>query len=123
MTNTEKSQLSGVKETLLYTLYYRALDWAREFLARHPDACAGIYNVVDSDPAPVAEWLPYLANILDAKPPLQMPAWLGRLLAESSVVTQMTSWRGSSNEKARKELGWEPQYASWREGFRAWVNG
>jgi hypothetical protein len=52
-----------------------------------------------------------------------MPAWLGRLLGGEFVVAQMTEWRGSSNEKARKELGWEPQYASWREGFRAWVGG
>ena len=52
-----------------------------------------------------------------------IPAWLGRLLAGEFVVTQMTSWRGSSNEKAKKELGWEPRYPSWREGFRAWVSG
>jgi nucleoside-diphosphate-sugar epimerase len=58
-----------------------------------------------------------------AEPPLRLPAWLGRLLAGEFVVAQMTSARGSSNEKARKELGWEPQYASWREGFRAWVSG
>jgi nucleoside-diphosphate-sugar epimerase len=83
----------------------------------------GVYNVVDSDPAPVAEWLPYLAEVAGAKPPLRVPAWLGRLLAGEFVVAQMTSWRGSSNEKARKELGWEPRYASWREGFRAWVSG
>ena len=83
----------------------------------------GVYNVVDSDPAPVAEWLPYLAKVAGAKPPLRVPAWLGRLLAGEFVVTQMTSARGSSNEKARKELGWEPRYASWREGFRAWVSG
>jgi nucleoside-diphosphate-sugar epimerase len=81
----------------------------------------GVYNVVDSDPAPVAEWLPYLAKVAGAKPPLRLPAWLGRLLAGEFVVAQMTSWRGASNEKARKELGWEPRYASWREGFRAWV--
>jgi nucleoside-diphosphate-sugar epimerase len=83
----------------------------------------GVYYVVDSDPAPVAEWLPYLAQVAGAKPPLRMPAWLGRLLAGEFVLAQMTSARGSSNEKARKELGWEPQYASWREGFRAWVSG
>jgi len=81
----------------------------------------GVYNIVDSDPAPVAEWLPYLAELLGAKPPLRLPVWLGRLLAGEFVVSQMTTWRGSSNDKARKELGWEPQYASWREGFRAWV--
>jgi nucleoside-diphosphate-sugar epimerase len=83
----------------------------------------GVYNVADSDPAPVAEWLPYLAEVLGAKPPLRLPAWLGRLLAGEFVVTQMTRARGLSNEKARKELGWEPRYASWREGFRAWVSG
>jgi nucleoside-diphosphate-sugar epimerase len=83
----------------------------------------GVYNVVDSDPAPVAEWLPYLAEVAGAKPPLRVPAWLGRLLAGEFVVVQMTSARGYSNEKARKELGWEPRYASWREGFRAWVSG
>jgi nucleoside-diphosphate-sugar epimerase len=79
--------------------------------------------VVDSDPAPVAEWLPYLAEILGAKPPRRVPAWLGRLLAGEFVVAQMTSSRGYSNERTKKELGWEPRYASWREGFRAWVSG
>jgi nucleoside-diphosphate-sugar epimerase len=81
----------------------------------------GVYNVVDSDPAPVKDWLPYLARVAGAKPPLRVPAWLGRLLAGEFVVTQMTTARGSSNEKARKNLSWEPQYASWREGFRDWV--
>jgi nucleoside-diphosphate-sugar epimerase len=83
----------------------------------------GVYNVVDSDPAPVSEWLPYLAEVAGAKPPLRVPAWLGRLLAGEFVVAQMTTSRGYSNEKARKELGWEPRYPSWREGFRAWVSG
>lgn len=52
-----------------------------------------------------------------------LPAWLGRLLAGEFVVAQMRTSRGSSNEKVRNELGWEPQYPSWREGFRAWVSG
>jgi 2-alkyl-3-oxoalkanoate reductase len=83
----------------------------------------GVYNIVDSDPAPVADWLPYLARVAGAKPPLRVPAWVGRLLAGDFVVTQMTTVRGSSNDKARKDLGWEPRYASWREGFRDWVKG
>ncbi|MFI0412220.1 NAD-dependent epimerase/dehydratase family protein [Actinomadura sp. 3N508] len=81
----------------------------------------GVYNVVDSDPAPVSEWLPYLADLLGAKPPMRVPAWLGRLLAGGFIVAQMTEWRGSSNAKARKELGWEPRYPSWREGFQVWT--
>jgi len=81
----------------------------------------GIYNVVDSDPAPVADWLPYLARVAGAKPPLRLPGWLGRPLAGDLVMIQMTTARGSSNDKARKELGWEPRYPSWREGFRAWA--
>jgi 2-alkyl-3-oxoalkanoate reductase len=98
-------------------------DAAAATLAAVGRGAPGIYNVTDSDPAPVAEWLPYLAKVADAKPPLRVPAWLGRLLAGEFVVVQMTSARGTSNEKARKELGWEPRYASWREGFRAWVSG
>jgi nucleoside-diphosphate-sugar epimerase len=98
-------------------------DAAAATLAAVEGGAPGVYNVVDSDPAPVAEWLPYLAEVAGAKPPLRLPAWLGRLLAGAFVVDQMTNWRGSSNEKARKELGWEPRYASWREGFRAWVGG
>jgi nucleoside-diphosphate-sugar epimerase len=98
-------------------------DAAAATLAAVDRGAPGVYNVVDDDPAPVAEWLPYLAKVAGAKPPLRVPAWLGRLLAGEFVVGQMTSSRGSSNEKARKELGWEPRYASWREGFRAWVSG
>src|SRR5439155_13014154 len=98
-------------------------DAAAATLAAVGRGAPGVYNVVDSDPAPVAEWLPYLARVAGAKPPLRVPAWLGRLLAGGFVVAQMTTSRGYSNEKARKELGWEPRYASWREGFRAWVSG
>ena len=98
-------------------------DAAAATLAAVDHGAPGVYNVVDGDPAPVAEWLPFLAKVAGAKPPLRMPAWLGRLLAGEFVVAQMTDARGSSNEKARKELGWEPRYASWREGFRAWVMG
>jgi 2-alkyl-3-oxoalkanoate reductase len=83
----------------------------------------GVYNVTDSEPAPVAEWLPYLARVAGAKPPLHVPAWAGRLLAGEFLVAWMTTARGSSNDKARKELGWEPGYASWREGFLDWVSG
>jgi nucleoside-diphosphate-sugar epimerase len=98
-------------------------DAAAATVAAVDQGAPGLYNVVDDDPAPVAEWLPYLAKVAGAKPPLRMPAWLGRLLAGEFVVAQMTTSRGYDNEKAKKELGWEPRYASWREGFRAWVNG
>jgi nucleoside-diphosphate-sugar epimerase len=98
-------------------------DAAAATLAAVDRGAPGAYNVVDGDPAPVAEWLPYLAKVAGAKPPLRMPAGLGRLLAGALVVTQMTSWRGASNEKARNALGWEPRYPSWREGFRTWVGG
>ena len=98
-------------------------DAAAATVAAVDKGAPGIYNVVDDDPAPVSEWLPYLAEVAGAKPPLRVPALLGRLLGGEFVVAQMTTSRGSSNEKARKELGWEPRYPSWREGFRAWVRG
>ena len=103
--------------------FIQITDAAAATVAAVDRGAPGLYNVVDDDPAPVAEWLPYLAEVLGAKPPRRMPAWLGRLLAGEFVVAQMTTSRGYTNEKAKKELGWEPRYASWREGFRAWVSG
>jgi nucleoside-diphosphate-sugar epimerase len=103
--------------------FVETTDAAAATVAAVDRGAPGVYNVVDDDPAPVAEWLPYLAQVAGAKPPLRVPAWVGRLLAGEFLVAQMTSSRGYSNEKARKELGWEPRYPSWREGFRAWVSG
>ena len=77
----------------------------------------GIYNIVDDDPAPVREWLPVLASALDAKPPRRIPRWLARLVAGETATLMMTDVRGASNEKAKRELGWKPGYASWRLGF------
>ena len=81
----------------------------------------GLYNVVDDDPAPVAEWLPYLSECLGVKPPMHAPAWVGKLLAGELVVALMTEARGASNAKAKRELGWAPGYPSWRDGFPVWV--
>jgi nucleoside-diphosphate-sugar epimerase len=77
----------------------------------------GIYNVVDDEPAPAREWIPELARALGAKPPRRVPRWLGRLLAGEAATVMMTEVRGASNEKAKRELGWQPRYASWRQGF------
>ena len=77
----------------------------------------GIYNVVDDEPAPVREWLPVLARALNAKPPRRIPRWLGRLAAGEAATLMMTDARGASNEKAKRDLGWTPRYASWRQGF------
>jgi nucleoside-diphosphate-sugar epimerase len=78
----------------------------------------GVYNIVDDEPAPASEWLPYLAACAGAKPPRRVPAWLARLFAGDLAVTMMTEGRGFSNAKAKRELGWELRYPSWREGFR-----
>ena len=78
----------------------------------------GVYNVVDDEPAPVAEWLPYLADVLGAKRPVHVPVWLARLLAGETAVVMMSDLRGASNAKAKRELGWAPAHATWRDGFR-----
>jgi nucleoside-diphosphate-sugar epimerase len=80
---------------------------------------AGIYNIVDDEPAAVREWLPVLANVLGAKPPRHVPRWLARLVAGEAVVMMGTESRGASNAKAKRELGWTLRYPSWREGFVA----
>ncbi|HSS88063.1 MAG TPA: NAD(P)-dependent oxidoreductase [Streptosporangiaceae bacterium] len=78
---------------------------------------AGVYNVVDDEPARIAEWLPFLAQAVGAPPPRRMPVWLGRLAAGEVGVSVMTQIRGSSNARAKQELGWQPAWPSWRQGF------
>ncbi len=78
----------------------------------------GVYNIVDDEPAPVSEWLPYLAEAVGAKPPMRVPLWLGRLAAGEVAASWMTEGRGASNEKAKRELRFRPTWRTWREGFR-----
>ena len=80
---------------------------------------AGIYNIVDDEPAPVRVWLPVLADALGAKPPRHVPRWLARLFAGEAAVVIGTESRGASNAKAKGELGWTLRYPSWRQGFVA----
>jgi nucleoside-diphosphate-sugar epimerase len=79
----------------------------------------GVYNVVDDDPAPVAEWLPALAQQLGAKKPVRVPRFVGRLFAGEVGAVMMTELRGASNAKAKRELGWRPAHPSWRQGLMA----
>ena len=78
----------------------------------------GTYNVTDDEPAPMREWLPVYAEALSAKPPRRAPVWLAKLLAGRAIAANAVELRGASNAKAKRELGWEPRYASWRQGFR-----
>ena len=93
-------------------------DAAAATIAALERGVSGVFNVVDDDPAPVSEWLPYLAELIGAKRPRRIPRPIGRLLGEHFLV-MMDEARGASNAKAKRELGWEPRYASWREGFPA----
>ncbi len=77
----------------------------------------GVYYIVDDEPAPVREWLPVLASALGAKPPRRVPRWLGRLAGGEAAAIMMTEARGASNAKAKRELGWQLGYPSWRQGF------
>ncbi|MFD1544848.1 NAD-dependent epimerase/dehydratase family protein [Nonomuraea guangzhouensis] len=78
----------------------------------------GVFNIIDDEPAPAREWLPYLAECAGAKPPMRVPVWLARPLAGQTAVTMMTEGRGFSNAKAKRELGWQLRYPSWRQGFK-----
>jgi len=80
---------------------------------------AGLYNIVDDEPAPMSQWLPALAAALGAKPPRHVPLWLARLIAGKGMVMMASGSRGASNAKAKRELGWKLRYPSWRQGFAA----
>jgi nucleoside-diphosphate-sugar epimerase len=94
-------------------------DAAEATVAAVEHGTRGIYNVVDDEPARVAEWLPALAHTLGGKKPMRVPRFVVRLLAGEEAVMMMTSMRGASNAKAKRELGWRLAYPSWRQGFTA----
>ena len=92
-------------------------DAAEATVAAVEHGSRGVYNIVDDDPAPVAKWLPALAQEIGAKKPMRVSRFVGRLFAGEAGVAMMTEFRGASNAKAKRELGWHPAHPSWREGF------
>jgi nucleoside-diphosphate-sugar epimerase len=101
-----------------YTSWVHLDDAASATVLAVEQQARGVFNIVDDEPAPAGEWLPYLAACAGAKPPMRVPKWLARPLAGEVVVTMMTEGRGFSNAKARRELGWKLRYPSWRQGFK-----
>ena len=78
---------------------------------------AGIYNIADDEPALVRDWISMLAELVGAKPPFHVPAWIARMLIGDHGVAMMRDNRGISNGKAKRELGWSARYPNWRDGF------
>jgi nucleoside-diphosphate-sugar epimerase len=99
--------------------FIHVADAAEATVAAVERGSRGVYNIVDDDPAPVAKWLPALAEQLGAKKPMRVPRFIGRLFAGEFGVVMMTELRGASNAKAKRELRWRPTHPSWREGFVA----
>jgi nucleoside-diphosphate-sugar epimerase len=99
--------------------FIHVADAAEATVAAVEHGSRGVYNVVDDDPAPVAEWLPALAQLLGAKKPMRVPRFIGRLFVGEVGIVMMTELRGASNAKAKLELGWRPAHPSWRQGFVA----
>jgi nucleoside-diphosphate-sugar epimerase len=101
-----------------YSSWVHVDDVASATVAAVEQKATGVFNIVDDEPAPAREWLPYLAGCAGAKPPMRVPKWLARMLAGEVAVIMMTEGRGFSNDKAKRELGWELRYPSWRRGFK-----
>jgi nucleoside-diphosphate-sugar epimerase len=99
--------------------FIHAHDAATAITAALQRDIGGALNIVDDDPAPMSEWLPLLADLVGARPPRNVPKALARIVSGSWGVTYMTRLRGASNDRARRRLGWEPSYSSWRAGFAA----
>jgi 2-alkyl-3-oxoalkanoate reductase len=97
--------------------FLHVTDAARATVAAVHAGPPGIYNIVDDEPAAVADWLPVLARCAGAPPPLRVPAWVGRVAGGTAALSMMTQARGSSNAKAKRELGWQLVWPSWRQGF------
>jgi nucleoside-diphosphate-sugar epimerase len=114
-----KRQFPVVGDGAGYSSWVHLDDAASATVLAVEQKATGVFNIVDDEPAPAKEWLPYLAECAGAKRPMRVPTWLARMLAGEVAVLMMTEGRGFSNAKAKRELGWELNYPSWREGFKA----
>ncbi|NGO07735.1 NAD(P)-dependent oxidoreductase [Streptomyces sp. HC44] len=101
-----------------YSSFVHVDDAARATVLAVEQQAKGVFSIVDDEPAPAREWLPYLAAAAGAKRPMRVPKWLAKLLAGDVPVVMMIEGRGFSNAKAKRELGWELRYPSWRQGFK-----
>ena len=113
-----KRQFPLVGRSTGYSSWVHLDDAASATVLALEQQAKGTFNIVDDEPAPASEWLPYLAACAGAKAPMRVPKWLARLLAGEVAVSMMTEGRGFSNAKAKRELGWELRYPSWRQGFK-----
>jgi nucleoside-diphosphate-sugar epimerase len=101
-----------------YTSWVHLDDAAHATVLTLERTARGVFNIVDDEPAAASEWLPHLARCVGAKPPLRLPVWVARLAAGEVAVSMLTRTRGSSNARAKRELGWELRWPSWRQGFQ-----
>ncbi|HEU5420233.1 MAG TPA: NAD(P)-dependent oxidoreductase [Streptosporangiaceae bacterium] len=113
-----KRQVPLVGRATGYTSWVHLDDAASATVLAVEQQARGVFNIVDDEPAPASEWLPYLAACAGAKRPMRIPTWLARLAAGETAVAMMTEGRGFSNAKAKRELGWQLRYPSWRQGFK-----
>jgi nucleoside-diphosphate-sugar epimerase len=113
-----KRQFPLVGRATGYSSWVHVDDAATATVLAVEQEARGVFNIVDDEPALASEWLPYLAQCAGAKRPMRVPEWLARLLAGQAVVLMMTEGRGFSNAKAKRELGWQLRYPSWRQRFR-----
>ena len=77
------------------------------------------YNIVDDLAASWQEVFTAMAAAFGAPPPRRLPGWVLQIAAPyvASVVTG-TSMR-VANTKAKNELGWRPQFPTYRQGIQA----
>src|SRR4051812_25496974 len=113
-----KRQFPLAGEGTGYTSFVHLDDAASATVLALEKEVRGVFNIVDDEPAPASEWLPYLAECVGAKPPMRLPLWVARLAGGEVAVSMLTRTRGSSNARAKRELGWELRWPSWRQGFK-----
>jgi nucleoside-diphosphate-sugar epimerase len=106
--------VSGGRSVFSFT---QVADAADAVVAALASDATGAFNIVDDEPAPMAEWLPIYAERMGGPPPGRAPAAIARLLAGSWGLAFMTRLRGADNARAKQLLQWQPAHATWRDSL------
>ena len=86
-------------------------------LAVESEAYGQTYNIVDDQPLLLRDLINTFTDAMGKKRVGSMPPWLLKLIIGGPLVDSLITSFRIKNEKAKRELGWQPQYPTFKDGL------
>lgn len=86
-------------------------------LAVESDAYGQTYNIADDQPLRLSDLVNTFTDTMGKQRVGSMAPWLLKLIIGGPLVESLVTSFRVSNEKAKRELGWQPRYRTFNEGL------